>query len=84
MKHLLLLLSLSPLLLTSQPNPQPHFRNYSTQHGLPSPEVYCAFQDSQGYMWFGTDNGVARFDGYAFRTYDAQDGLASYRGSLGL
>ena len=77
MKHLLLLLSLSPLLLTSQPNPQPHFRNYSTQHGLPSPEVYCAFQDSQGYMWFGTDNGAARFDGYTFRTYDAQDGLTS-------
>ncbi|MCB9265274.1 MAG: histidine kinase [Lewinellaceae bacterium] len=82
MKHLhtLLLLTLSPLLpltLSSQPNPQPHFRNYSTQHGLPSPEVYCAFQDSRGYLWFGTDNGVARFDGYSFRTYDAQDGLTS-------
>ena len=73
---LLLTLSLSHP-LNSQPNPQPHFRNYSTQHGLPSPEVYCAFQDSRGYMWFGTDNGVARFDGYAFRTYDAQDGLTS-------
>ncbi|MCB0567258.1 MAG: hypothetical protein KDD01_23060, partial [Phaeodactylibacter sp.] len=73
---LLLTLSLSHP-LTSQPTPQPHFRNYSTQHGLPSPEVYCAFQDSQGYMWFGTDNGAARFDGYAFRTYDAQDGLTS-------
>ncbi|MCB0594697.1 MAG: hypothetical protein KDD28_11440, partial [Phaeodactylibacter sp.] len=79
MKHLypiFLLLPLS-LSLSAQPNPQPHFRNYSTQHGLPSPEVYCAFQDSRGYMWFGTDNGVARFDGYAFRTYDAQDGLTS-------
>ncbi|MCO6492252.1 MAG: histidine kinase [Phaeodactylibacter sp.] len=63
--------------LPAQRAPQPHFRNYSTQHGLPSPEVYCAFQDSQGYLWFGTDNGAARFDGYAFRTYDAQNGLAS-------
>ncbi|MCB9051271.1 MAG: histidine kinase [Lewinellaceae bacterium] len=76
-KILSLLFTLSPLLLFSQTNPQPHFRNYSTQHGLPSPEVYCAFQDSQGYMWFGTDNGAARFDGYTFRTYDARDGLAS-------
>ncbi|MCB0565985.1 MAG: hypothetical protein KDD01_16565, partial [Phaeodactylibacter sp.] len=76
-KILPLLLTLSPLLLFSQTNPQPHFRNYSTQHGLPSPEVYCAFQDSRGYMWFGTDNGAARFDGYTFRTYDAQDGLTS-------
>ncbi|MCO6489205.1 MAG: histidine kinase [Phaeodactylibacter sp.] len=87
-KILPLLLTLSPLLpltlspclpisLFSQTNPRPHFRNYSTQHGLPSPEVYCAFQDSRGYLWFGTDNGAARFDGYAFRTYDARDGLTS-------
>lgn len=79
MKHLYLIFLLLPLTLSliAQQNPQPHFRNYSTEHGLPSPEVYCAFQDSRGYMWFGTDNGAARFDGYAFRTYDAQDGLTS-------
>ncbi|MCB0634028.1 MAG: histidine kinase, partial [Lewinella sp.] len=56
-------------------NPQPHFRNYSTADGLPSPEVYCAFEDSRGYMWFGTDNGAARFDGYTFRQYGSEDGL---------
>lgn len=61
----------------SQRNPQPHFRNYGTEHGLPSPEVHCAFEDSRGYMWFGTDNGVARFDGYDFKTYDAEQGLMS-------
>ena len=73
----ILLLILTYLSLPAQRNPQPHFRNYSTQHGLPSPEVYFAFQDSRGYLWFGTDNGAARFDGYAFRTYDARDGLTS-------
>lgn len=79
MKHLnsIFFFFLACSALSAQRNPQPHFRNYSTQHGLPSPEVYCAFQDSQGYLWFGTDNGAARFDGYAFRTYDAQDGLTS-------
>ena len=74
---LTLLLTCLAIALPAQRNPQPYFRNYSTEQGLPSPEVYCAFQDSRGYMWFGTDNGAARFDGYAFRTYDAQDGLAS-------
>jgi hypothetical protein len=63
--------------LLAQRNPQPHFRNYSTEHGLPSPEVYCAFEDSRGYLWFGTDNGAARFDGYEFRNFGARDGLTS-------
>ena len=49
-------LSLS-LNLFSQGKTQPHFRNYCTEHGLPSLEVYCVFEDSHGYMWFGTDNG---------------------------
>ena len=63
--------------LIAQQNPQPYFQNYSTLHGLPSPETYCAFQDSRGYMWFGTDNGASRFDGYEFRNYGARDGLTS-------
>ena len=66
-----------PTLLSAQKNPQPYFRNYGTEHGLPSPEVYFAMEDSKGYMWFGTDNGAVRFDGYDFETFDAQDGLMS-------
>jgi ligand-binding sensor domain-containing protein len=80
MKHqpiFLFLLFLFGQTLPAQQNPQFHFRNYSTEHGLPSPETYCAFQDSRGYMWFGTDNGASRFDGYEFRAYSAQEGLTS-------
>jgi len=58
-----------------QQNPAPHFINMGTEQGLPSPEVYCVFEDSKGYMWFGTDNGVSRFDGYEFRNYGTKDGL---------
>lgn len=61
----------------AQQNPQPHFRNYSTEHGLPSPETYCFLQDSRGYLWIGTDNGAARFDGYRFQTYGAKEGLTN-------
>lgn len=46
-----------------------------TEDGLPSSEVYFVMQDSRGNMWFGTDRGIARFDGYSFRTYTYKDGL---------
>lgn len=39
--------------------------------------MHCVLEDSRGYLWLGTDNGAARFDGYTFRTYDAKDGLQS-------
>ncbi|HEY6162415.1 MAG TPA: histidine kinase, partial [Bacteroidia bacterium] len=54
---------------------EPVFRNYTSKDGLPSPEVYCAMQDSKGYIWFGTDGGVARFDGYTFQNYTTTSGL---------
>ncbi len=45
------------------------FTHFQTEDGLPSREVYCMTQDSIGYYWFGTDNGVSRFDGYEFKSY---------------
>ncbi len=65
----------STIFCIAQNPPQPYFQNYSTEDGLPSPEVYCIFQDSKGYIWIGTDNGAARFDGYNFKNYSAKDGL---------
>lgn len=35
----------------------PVYKNYTVNDGLPSQVVYCALQDHQGYMWFGTDAG---------------------------
>ncbi len=52
-----------------------HYITYGTDEGLPSPEVYCAFEDSQGFMWIGTDNGVSKFDGYKFKNFGPKDGL---------
>ncbi|HWY37754.1 MAG TPA: histidine kinase [Bacteroidia bacterium] len=51
-------------------------KNYKVKNGLPSNEVYCVFQDSKGFIWFGTDDGVSRFDGYIFKNYTTEDGLA--------
>ncbi|MFK8161785.1 MAG: histidine kinase [Lewinella sp.] len=54
---------------------QLHFRHFTTNDGLPSSETYTVIEDETGYMWFGTDNGVARFDGYGFEVFDTNDGL---------
>jgi len=54
---------------------EPGMKNYTTYDGLPSDEVYRCILASDGYMWFATNNGVARYDGDAFKTYDVSDGL---------
>jgi len=54
---------------------QPVFRHYTVNDGLPSSEVYYTIQDSKGYMWFATDRGVSRFDGYEFENFSTRDGL---------
>ncbi len=56
-------------------NPHPYFRNFTTEHGLPSSEVHYALEDDKGYMWFATDNGVSRFDGYSFKNFGPKEGL---------
>lgn len=50
--------------------------NYSVNQGLPSNEVYQAYQDKEGFMWFGTDNGVVRFDGHEMQIYNTRHGLS--------
>lgn len=43
--------------------------------GLASGTVYHVLQDMKGTMWFATENGVSRFDGYRFQTFGIADGL---------
>jgi ligand-binding sensor domain-containing protein len=44
--------------------------------GLPTKVVYCIMQDSKGYIWIGTDAGVARYDGNEFFLLTMADGLS--------
>jgi signal transduction histidine kinase/ligand-binding sensor domain-containing protein/DNA-binding response OmpR family regulator len=46
-----------------------NFKYYKVEDGLSSNTVYAVLQDSKGYMWFGTENGLNRFDGYTFTVY---------------
>lgn len=54
---------------------EPSYIQYSTNNGLPSNTVYYSLQDDKGYIWFGTDKGVSRFNGYGFENYNYKNGL---------
>ncbi len=55
----------------------PSYIHYSTQHGLPSNEVYSILQDSKGYIWLATAMGATRFNGRTFTTYNTSNGLSN-------
>ena len=44
--------------------------------GLASNMVLTIFEDGHGTMWFGTSNGVTRYDGENFQTFTTEDGFA--------
>lgn len=46
-----------------------NFQSYSTSEGLSSSTCVEVFQDSKGFLWFGTIDGLNRFDGYSFKIY---------------
>lgn len=46
-----------------------YFRDYTVTDGLNSNTVWTISQDEQGYMWFGTKDGLNRFDGYQFKSF---------------
>src|SRR5487761_2617729 len=52
-------------------------RLYTTADGLSDNYVFNTYQDSYGYLWVGTSNGLSRFDGKTFVHYGIQQGLPS-------
>jgi signal transduction histidine kinase/ligand-binding sensor domain-containing protein len=63
---LVIFLALIPLQSKSQNIPFGHF---SVQEGLSNSVVNCLLQDRTGFIWFGTDDGLNRFDGYEVKVY---------------
>ncbi|MBL7790097.1 MAG: histidine kinase [Chitinophagales bacterium] len=52
-----------------------YHRILNADNGLPSNKVHYVYEDSKGYIWFGTENGVCRWDSKNFLTYTIKDGL---------
>ncbi|NLI23871.1 MAG: SpoIIE family protein phosphatase [Bacteroidales bacterium] len=74
-RNRIFILFLGLLLVTDGESQIIPFRNYSIREGLPQNSVVAVFQDSKGYLWFGTQVGIARFDGKSFRNYNISSGL---------
>ena len=82
----LFILSMALLLLfTSQPTrasgPATRFERLSIEDGLSQASVLSILQDSKGFLWFATQDGLNRYDGYEFKVYrhnPAQPGSISH------
>jgi len=47
---------------------------WTQQHGLPQDAIHAITQTSDGYLWLGTDEGLARFDGFEFVVFNKDHG----------
>ncbi len=84
--RIVILFILSLTLLFSQ-NLSLKFERLSSEDGLSQNTIYDILQDNRGYMWFATQDGLNRFDGYDFKVYrhTAQDktgGTSNYINSI--
>ena len=67
MRFILLLLGLfASAILFGQPL---YFENYSSEQGLSQNSCYSIAQDGDGFMWFGTQDGLNRYDGKEFKVF---------------
>ncbi len=64
-----LLAGMSPPVAWAQ-SASPPYRQYTANNSLPTNLTKAVLQDASGRLWIGTDNGIVRFDGSEFETYD--------------
>lgn len=65
---LLVLLFFIPLFSSAQIS-DVRFRHISNEQGLSNSTITCIFQDSRGFMWFGTRDGLNKYDGVKVTIY---------------
>ncbi|TDS10247.1 ligand-binding sensor domain-containing protein [Sphingobacterium paludis] len=70
------------LLTVSVGRPQSYyFNHFGVDEGISNNAILCSVQDKNGFLWFGTKDGLNRFDGYSFKQFysdtDSNNGLGS-------
>ena len=68
---------LANLDFTLPPFKQGRWKTYTHENGLAADGLFCVLQAADGAMWFGTDQGVSRFDGRFFSGLPLEDGPPS-------
>jgi signal transduction histidine kinase/ligand-binding sensor domain-containing protein len=68
-RAVLLLIFLLPLLPLSAQPADLKFDHIGLEHGLSQSTVYAVTQDAQGFIWFGTQDGLNRYDGYSIKIF---------------
>jgi ligand-binding sensor domain-containing protein len=59
------------------------FDIFTQEDGLPNNQIQCIYQDSRGWIWIGTSQGLSRYDGYSFVNFLSNpDDSTSLKGNL--
>lgn len=72
MQKLILLIILAGMVCV--PGRAIRFKQLSLDEGLSQNSVFCMIQDHKGFLWFGTQDGLNKYDGYTFTIYKPQPG----------
>ena len=75
--HTYLLVGMSLLLRSFVLSQILPFESYTVKDGLPSNRITAIHQDSRGYIWVGTNNGLSVYDGARFTNYSTVNGLSN-------
>jgi ligand-binding sensor domain-containing protein len=68
------LLWFAGMILPALAQKKSRFQQFSIEDGLSQNTINTIFQDSKGFMWFGTQNGLNRYDGVSFTVYKSISG----------
>lgn len=72
--HIILFLALCLIGVCSAQAEDYFFRHISMEQGLPQMSIADVYQDSEGYMWFATRQGAARYDGRSMEVFNPDAG----------
>jgi ligand-binding sensor domain-containing protein len=69
-------ITLATVAMSAPEQSQAVFEHLTTADGLPQSTVYTTLQDSQGFVWLGTEDGLVRYDGHRLFRYGYRPGAA--------
>jgi len=80
------LVIISSTAFSSEPGSEREKRNYRferiwLEEGLSQSSVRVLYQDSRGFLWIGTEDGLNRYDGYSFKVLRSEPGNSNSLGS---